>query len=103
MTLVVEERSSTDAPTPTVTVASLARDWGTSDPGRIAMREKDFGIWQEYSWARTWDLVMDIADRVLVLDFGQRIAEGPPADGQRDSAVIAAYLGDEAGLATADP
>ena len=70
MTLVVEERSSTDAPTPTVTVASLARDWGTSDPGRIAMREKDFGIWQEYSWARTWDLVMDAAHGLLALGIG---------------------------------
>ena len=38
-------------------------------------------------------LVMDIADRVLVLDFGQRIAEGTPEEVQRDSRVITAYLG----------
>ena len=48
-------------------------------------------------------LVMDIADRVMVLDFGVKIAEGPPDVVQRDPAVIAAYLGDERQLEQAAP
>jgi branched-chain amino acid transport system ATP-binding protein len=41
------------------------------------------------------ELVMNVADRVLVMDYGQHLFEGVPADVQKNDAVVAAYLGGE--------
>jgi branched-chain amino acid transport system ATP-binding protein len=47
----------------------------------IALIEHDMGV------------VMDLSDRVVVLDYGRKIADGTPEQVKRDQAVIDAYLG----------
>ncbi len=79
---ITSDRPSPEVPSPAgaavgaITVASLARDWARRSPGQVAMREKDFGIWQEYTWAETWDLIETAAHGLLKLglEVGDRVA-----------------------------
>jgi branched-chain amino acid transport system ATP-binding protein len=59
-------------------ILDVNEEWGTT----IILIEHDMGV------------VMDISDRVAVLDMGQKIAEGKPEDVRVNPAVVKAYLGE---------
>jgi branched-chain amino acid transport system ATP-binding protein len=58
-------------------ILDVNAEFGTT----IALIEHDMGV------------VMDISDRVAVLDYGRKIADGPPEQVRKDAAVLDAYLG----------
>ncbi|HEX6686102.1 MAG TPA: AMP-binding protein [Candidatus Limnocylindrales bacterium] len=62
--------------TTTTTLASRIRDRAEGIPHGIAMREKEFGIWQEVTWAQYWENAQDFAHGLLALGIepGDRVA-----------------------------
>ncbi|MEA2002422.1 MAG: AMP-binding protein [Actinomycetota bacterium] len=76
MTATVDRVESPGTGSGVDTVASRVRDWAERSPTGIAMREKDFGIWQEYSWPKLWEEIVVAAHGLLALgvDVGEVVS-----------------------------
>ena len=73
----VAERGETEArQTRAVTLPLKVRDWALRTPKAIAMREKDYGIWQEITWSDLWEQVTAAAHGLLALGVepGDRVS-----------------------------
>ena len=76
MAVTEEARAQAVPASTTVTIATLARDWALRAPHQVAMREKDFGIWQESTWDAVWNTVLDAGHALLALGIepGDRVS-----------------------------
>jgi long-chain acyl-CoA synthetase len=71
MTTVMERAGAPSADVGFRTPAARVRDWAEQMPERVALREKDFGIWQEITWSDLWETIVDAANGLLALDVGK--------------------------------
>jgi long-chain acyl-CoA synthetase len=73
---VAEDRVRPSERAGTLTVPARAKGWAERTPSAVAMREKDFGIWKEYTWAEAWDLIVDAAHGLLAVGIepGDRVS-----------------------------
>ncbi len=76
MTTLVDRREAPEAGVGYRTVAAMVREWAEQKPDGVAMREKEFGIWQEISWAQLWDQILNAAHGLLALGVsrGDRVS-----------------------------
>ncbi len=65
MTATMKHAGSPDLSDAFPTVAWRARRWAKTVPERVAMRDKDFGIWQERTWEMLWDEILTAAHGLL--------------------------------------